>query len=201
MIVPDKTTEKLLSRPADGAAACNLCRHGVLPCFDFLRAVALTRKDGKWKKLIRTFLSGTGNLCLLFGLALFCLENRILFTRIETVGVLLVLLCACEFFGGLPARFAAFALIGAVVFSADAAFGSGDFLYNRLFVWAGLVFLHEIADLKFRLSPVLLNIAFAAEAVQAPFTRTGLFFAGWIAMNAAFVSAMLFLSRKRKKYD
>ena len=82
--------------------------------------------------------------------------------------------------------------------TAAEAFGDGGFLYNRLFVWAGLVLLNEAADLKPRLSPVLLNAAFAAWIVQSPFVGTFPFFAGWIAANVAL--AALFLFRKRIKF-
>lgn len=193
MIVPDKKTEKLLNRQADGAAAAELCKHGVLPRADFLRAVALTRESGKWKKRLLPFLNIFGDLCLLFGTALLCLEHRLAFARVETVCALFILFCLCEFINAPRARFAASLTIGALVFSADAAFGDGSFLYNRLFVWAGLVFLNEAADLKPRLSPVLLNAAFAALAVQAPFVGTFPLVAGWAAANI--VLAVLFWKR------
>ena len=198
MIVPDKQTEKLLNRPADSAVAGELCRHGVLPRADFLRAVALARESGKWKKRFRLFLNIFGDACLIFGAALLCLNHRLAFARVETVCALFVLFCVCEFIDAPRARLAASVTIGALVFSADETFGDGSFLYNRLFVWAGLVLLNEAADLKPRLSPVLLNAAFAAWVVQAPFVGTFPFFAGWFAANAAL--AALFLFRKRIKF-
>ena len=198
MIVPDKTTEKLLNKPADSAVADELCRHGVLPRTDFLRAVALVRKSGKWKKRFRLFLNIFGDACLIFGAFLLFLNHRLAFARVETVCVLFVLFCVCEFIDAPRARFAASVTIGALVFSAAEAFGDGGFLYNRLFVWAGLVLLNEAADLKPRLSPVLLNAAFAAWIVQSPFVGTLPFFAGWIAANVAL--AALFLFRKRIKF-
>ena len=69
MIVPDKKTEAYLNEPVSPKGVLRLCRAGVLPSSDFLRAAALCRSDRKWGKfilLILRFLTGLSFLTAAF---------------------------------------------------------------------------------------------------------------------------------------
>ena len=69
MIVPDKKTEAYLNEPVSPKGVLRLCRAGVLPSSDFLRAAALCRSDRKWGKfilLILRFLTGLSFLTAVF---------------------------------------------------------------------------------------------------------------------------------------
>ena len=184
MIVPDKQTEKFLNAPATRESAARLCKAGILPAVDFVRAAALFRTADFWKKAGKTFLSVFGDLCLIFGLFAWCLPRVGLLSRQSTVYGLAALFVFCEFFKGTRMRLLGSLLTGALIFSIEAAFGGGMTAHAALFLWAGLVFLRETVDAEFWLSPALLNIAFAVWNGEAGFDGKAPFVAGWIAANA-----------------
>lgn len=197
MIVPDKQTENFLNKPASRENAALLCRLGVLPAVDFVRAAALFRHADFWKKNIGRLLSVFGDVCLIFGLIVWMLPRADWLSRLQTVYGLALAFAACEFFSQPRMRLLGSLLVGALIFSIDASFGGDMTAHGGLFLWAVLVLLREAADAKFYLSPVLLNAAFAVWNGEARFGCEALFFAGWAASNIL-LAGVIALRLKRR---
>ena len=197
MIVPDKQTEKFLNEPASRKNIAFLCRLGVLPAVDFVRASALFRSVDFWKKTVKLLLSAFGDASLIFGLIVWVLPRADLLSRQQTVYELTAAFAVCEFFSGTRMRIAGSLIVGALIFSIDAAFGGDMTAHGALFLWTGLTFLRETADAEFYLSPVLLNVAFAVWNNEARFEYEALFFAGWAASNILLAAAAVFRLKRR----
>ncbi len=137
MIVPDKKTEAYLNEPVSPKGVLRLCRAGVLPSSDFLRAAALCRSDRKWGKfilLILRFLTGLSFLTAVF----FIMVAKWSFFY-QTGGFVLLavlfVLCACVRSRSAVADYAGAALIGLMVFLPGLVFRTNSFLYEEFFLW------------------------------------------------------------------
>lgn len=197
MIVPDKQTENFLNESASRKNTALLCRFGVLPAVDFARAAALSRPAGFWRNAVKRLLSVFGDACLIFGLIVWMLPRADWLSRQQTVYGLAVAFAACECFGGTRMRLLGSLLIGALIFSIDAAFGGDMTAHGELFLWTALVLLREAADAKFYLSPVLLNAAFAVRNGETRFGCEALFFASWAAANVLLACIIVFRLKRR----
>ena len=199
VIVPDKKTEAFLNRPATAGSVARLCHDGILPSVDYLRAAALFRNDEKWRRLCRRAAAVLGELSLIAGLLLFCLNHSAFFTTTKALYVLFAVFAACGCANGIRPQTAGSVVLGASVFLTDFVFATGTPLCAELFLWASLQILWDARVKRFYPSFGVLNAAFAACAVQAPAAVSVLFFIGWIAADAALIFIHCLCVKRGKK--
>lgn len=141
MIVPDKKTEAYLNEPVSPKGVLRLCRAGVLPSSDFLRAAALCRSDRKWGKFILLILRFLTGLSFLTAAFFVMIAKWGFFYQTGGFVLLAVLfvLCACFRNRSAAADYAGVILIGLMVFLPSAVFRTNSFLYERFFLWFSLL--------------------------------------------------------------
>lgn len=171
MIVPDKKTEAYLNEPVSPKGVLRLCRAGVLPSSDFLRAAALCRCDRKWVKfilLILRFMTGLSFLAAAF----FIMVSKWGFFYQPGGFVLLAVLfvlCACTRGRSAVADYAGAVLIGLMIFLPGIVFRTNSFLYEEFFLWFALLAVWAVPSRRAgtQLSAfVVLNAAICLYGVQ-----------------------------------
>lgn len=171
MIVPDKKTEAYLNKPVSPKGILRLCRAGVLPSSDFLRAAALCRSDKKWKKfvlLILRFLSGLSFLAAAFFVML-AEWGFFYHTGGFVLSAVLFVLCACVRDRCAVADYAGGVLTGLMILFPFVVFRTNAFLYEGFFLWFVLLAVWAVPSRRagVRLSAfVVLNAAVCLYGAQ-----------------------------------
>ena len=166
MIVPDKKTEARLNKRVEQKDIVLLCRSGLLPSADFLRACALCRSDPEWLIISRRILAVFAGVGFVFAF-LFCVISGWRFFYTPSASVLLAVLFA---FCAVSRRFAAAEYAGAgcvalLVFLPDLIFGTPVRLHEQLFLLSFLLCLWAVPSERagIRLLPLItLNVAAGA---------------------------------------
>lgn len=171
MIVPDKRTEAYLNEPVSPKGVLRLCRAGVLPSSDFLRAAALCRSDRKWGKFILLILRFLTGLSFLTAAFFVMIAKWDFFYQTDGFVLLAVLfvLCACFRNRSAAADYAGAALIGLMIFLPGLVFRTNSFLYEEFFLWFALLAVWAVPSRRagIRLSAfVVLNAAVFLYGVQ-----------------------------------
>ncbi len=154
MIVPDRKIENYLDSPPCPGEAANLCRAGVLPAGEGLKAAALIRDGGKWRRFFVVLLRIWAAL-FLCGAAFFLTlsEWKFLQGRGGYV-VLCALFAAAAFVSRLPsfsgrlAEYGAVLMIGLLVFLPELSFGTGLAFWRPFSVWTLLLFIWASASAR-----------------------------------------------------
>ena len=137
MIVPDKTTETFLNKPVSSKEILRLCRAGVLPSNDFLRAMSLCRSDKRWIKFIFRLLYFFVGLSFLSAVVFFLISEWAFFYQAKGFVFLTILLlvsvCLRRFFVFMDYIVAV--LIGFMTFLPNMVFRTNSFLYEQCFLW------------------------------------------------------------------
>ena len=148
MIVPDKKTEAYLNEPVSPKRVLRLCRAGVLPSSDFLRAAALCRCDKKWGKFIALILRFFAGLSFLAAAFFLMIAKWAFFYR--TGGfvclVLLLIFCMCLRRKSAVADYVGAGLTGILVFLPDTVFATNSFLYEQFFLWFVLLLFWSLSS-------------------------------------------------------
>ena len=173
MIVPDKKTEAYLNQSVRTKDVVRLCRAGILPPSDFLRAVLLCRSSREWIVSGRKFLSALMFLSFASA-AFFMIVSRWRFFYTAQCGIFLAVLflavsCLRRFS---TADYGGAALIGAMIFLPDRISGANIFLYEQFFLWFFLLLLWAIPSGRtgVRLLPLIVwNAAIALYGIQFVF--------------------------------
>lgn len=168
MIVPDRKVENYLdSSPCPGEAA-DLCRVGVLPPCQGLKAAALIRDNGKWRRLFVLLLRGWAVL-FLCGAAFFLtlyewtfLQGREGYAVLCALFAVAALVSRFSSFSGRLAEYGAVLMIGLLVFLPELSFGTGLAFWRSFAVWTLLLFVWASASARPGMKIlffVLLNVA------------------------------------------
>lgn len=154
MIVPERKIETYLnSCPCPGEAG-DLCRAGVLPAGEGLKAAALIRDGGKWRRIF-ILLMRIWAVLFLCGAAFFLTLSEWIFLQgREGYGVLCALFTAAALvsrfssFSGRLAEYGAVLMIGLLVFLPELSFGTGLAFWRSFAVWTLLLFVWAAASAR-----------------------------------------------------